>query len=223
MSVSCAIGRHQFLLRRLHSLTGLVFGGYIIIHLLTNASLAQGTNPDMFQAQVDKIHSLPFLWAIEWTFIYLPILFHTFYGIYIIVTGQPNTDQYPYTRNYLYLWQRISAVVIAAFIFFHVLAMKGWFTNSLTFHPDDATASVARHMRASVFVAFGIYPIGILASCYHLANGFFTGAITWGLTISAAAQKRWGMVCVGIFLFSFGCGMLALAAAIRDGYIIVHS
>ena len=58
-----------------------------------------------------------------------------------------------------------------------------------------------------------VYPIGILASCYHLANGFWTAAITWGLTISNGAIKRWGYVCVGIFALTFIAGMIALIAA----------
>ena len=56
--------------------------------------------------------------------------------------------------------------------------------------------------------------LGILASAFHLANGFWTAAITWGLTISANAQRRWGAVCVGIFCFAFACGMLAVFSAI---------
>ena len=55
----------------------------------------------------------------------------------------------------------------------------------------------------------------MLASCYHLANGFWTAAITWGLTVSKAAQRRWGFVCVGIFGLTFVCGMLALVGAIK--------
>src|SRR2546421_3437681 len=78
-------GRHHFLLRRLHSLTGLVFGGYLIVHLLVNATIAQ--LGDTYQVQVRKIHELPFIWAIEWGMIYLPILYHTFYGIWITLTG----------------------------------------------------------------------------------------------------------------------------------------
>ena len=35
-------GRNHFLIRRLHSLTGIVFGGYLVIHLLVNATIAQG-------------------------------------------------------------------------------------------------------------------------------------------------------------------------------------
>src|SRR4029078_158998 len=34
-------GKHHFLLRRLHSLTGIVFGGYLVVHLTVNATLAR--------------------------------------------------------------------------------------------------------------------------------------------------------------------------------------
>jgi succinate dehydrogenase / fumarate reductase cytochrome b subunit len=207
-------GSHHFLLRRLHSLTGLVFGGYLIVHLLVNATLIQGTNPDVYQLQVDKIHSLPFLWAVEWIFIYLPILYHTVYGIWITVTGQPNVGNYPYRKNWFYLWQRVSALVIVAFILFHVLGMKGLFGETLAFNPNHATSSTVRHIGSNWFVTYFVYPLGILASCYHLANGFWTAAITWGLTVSSASQRRWGFVCAGLFALTLACGILALVAVI---------
>ena len=206
--------RHHFLLRRLHSLTGLVFGGYLVVHLLVNATIAQGGV--VYQQQVDKIHSLPFLPVIEWTFIYLPILFHTVYGIWITVTGQPNVNRYAYTKNWFYVLQRISAIVIVFFMLFHVLSLKyGLFGTNLSFDPHRALGTVGRHFDTSWFLVAIVYPIGILASCYHLANGFWTAAITWGLTVSAAAQKRWGYVCAGLFALTFITGMIALIAGAR--------
>jgi succinate dehydrogenase / fumarate reductase cytochrome b subunit len=73
-----------------------------------------------------------------------------------------------------------------------------------------------------VWVAYFVYPLGILASCFHLANGFWTAGITWGLTISAAAQRRWGYVCAGLFFFALLCGFLALGATIHDKAMILH-
>jgi succinate dehydrogenase cytochrome b subunit len=224
LSVPTFAGGSSFLLRRLHSLTGLIFGGYIIVHLLVNATLIQGgsgTN-DIYQLQVNKIHALPFLWAVEWIFIYLPILFHTVYGVWIIVGGQPNVEKYPYARNYFYLVQRVSAVLIALFLVFHVLGMKGLWGSALQFIPEDATRSTARHINSSLWVAYFVYPIGIAASCFHLANGIWTAAITWGLTISAGSQRRWGYVCSALFVFTLICGFLALGAAIHDKAILVH-
>jgi hypothetical protein len=40
----------------------------------------------------------------------------------------------------------------------------------------------------------------------------WAAAITWGLTISQASQKRWGMICVGLFALTFIAGMVALIA-----------
>ena len=58
------------------------------------------------------------------------------------------------------------------------------------------------HGRAQGKAHAVVYPVGILSSCYHLANGFWTMAITWGLTISAGAQRRWGYVCGGLFVLA---------------------
>jgi len=214
--------RTYFLLRRLHSLTGLLFGGYLVVHLIVNATLIEGVRhagqPDIYQQQVDKIHSLPFLTMVEWTFIYLPILYHTFYGIWITATGQPNIDRYGYAKNWCYTLQRVSAIILIFFIAFHVLAMKGVFGQTLKFDPvGHATDSAARHFNSAWWIWGLVYPIGILASCYHLANGFWTAGITWGLTVSAHAIRRWGAICTLLFFLTFGCGMTALVALVRMG------
>jgi succinate dehydrogenase / fumarate reductase cytochrome b subunit len=207
-------GTTHFLLRRLHSLTGLIFGGYLVVHLIVNATLIQMGG--VFQTQVNKIHDLPFLWAFEWGLIYLPILYHTVYGVWIIVTGQPNVHQYRYIRNIFYVLQRTSAVIIVLFMIFHVFSLKyGWFGATLTFDPHNASGTVARHMQASFILPWIVYPIGVLASCYHLANGLWTAGITWGLTISAGAQRRWGYICAAIGVVLSVLGFLALIAAAR--------
>lgn len=221
--LSCASGGSAyFLLRRLHSLTGLVFGGYLVVHLIINATLIQGTSPDVFQMQVDKIHSLPFLHVIEWTFIYLPILFHTVYGIWITISGRPNVGHYPYAKNLMYALQRSSAFVIVVFMFVHVLGMKGLLGSTLTFEATRATASTVRHVHAHWAIAYLLYPIGVLASCFHLANGFWAAGITWGLTISAQAQRRWGMACIGLFVLTLACGTMALIAVFGADHISVR-
>ncbi len=50
----------------------------------------------------------------------------------------------------------------------------------------------------------------------------WTAGITWGLTISAGSQRRWGYVCSALFVFTLICGFLALGAAIHDKAILVH-
>jgi succinate dehydrogenase / fumarate reductase cytochrome b subunit len=224
-------GKANFLFRRLHSLTGILFGGYVLIHLAVNASLVEGLrygvdgagNPipayqTVYQQQVDKIHSLPFLWAISAVAILLPIVYHTIHGLYITLHGRPNVAQYGYTRNWLYMLQRVSALVLILFIAFHVLSFKGAFNavlgNDLHFVPSRATPSTILHLQSHWWIGWVLYPIGILAATFHLANGFYAAGIAWGLTVSEAAQRRWGILCIGLFLFSTACGFTALVSSL---------
>ena len=200
-----------------------MFSGYLVVHLLINFTLVQGTNPDVFQKQVDKIHGLPLLTAIEWGAIYLPIIFHTVYGIYLGLAARPNNAEYGYTKNWFYLFQRISAAILVFFILFHVLTMKGVFGGdlgkALTFVPvDHATQSTINHFNARWWVTYVIYPVGLLAGTFHLANGLWTAAIAWGLTVSAKAQRRWGYVCAGIFVMTTFWAFAALTKAASGTY-----
>ena len=199
-----------------------MFGGYLFIHLGVNATLAEGVRHDgrvsEFQMLVNYIHSTPFLPLVEWSFIFLPLLYHTIYGFWIISSGQPNVGKYGYTRNWLYILQRISGLVIVLFALFHILTMKGWlpgeFASALEFKPLEATDSTVRHLYSAWWIWAVTYPIGILASAFHTVNGFYAAAITWGLTISATAQKRWGVLCVLLFFGLFSAGMTALVAGV---------
>ena len=93
------LGRHEFLVRRLHSLTGLIpVGAYMVVHLLVNSSLLTG--PSTFQKNVYQIHGLEdALLFVEWAFIFLPILFHGLIGLLIFGSGQSNVGTYPLRRQ----------------------------------------------------------------------------------------------------------------------------
>ena len=55
--IASVFGRHEFVIRRLHSLTGLVpVGAFLFVHFVTNVSILDG--PATFQMRVDQIHSL---------------------------------------------------------------------------------------------------------------------------------------------------------------------
>lgn len=210
-------GPAYLLIRRLQSLTGIVFGAYLLVHLLVNATIAQGGHH--YQAQVDKIHGLPFLQGIEWAAIFLPFLVHAIYGVFIAVAGRPNVTHYPYQRNVFYLLQRISAVIILAFILFHVLSLKfGAFGRDLTFIPEEqALASIGHHMSYRWYLPWIVYPIGVIASAYHTANGLWGAAITWGLTVSSTAQRRFGYICAVLGVIMTILGLIAVVASAQLG------
>ena len=212
--------KYHFLLRRLHSLTGLMpVGVFLVIHLSANATvLAPGPAGAEFQRSVERIHSLgPLLVPVEIVGIFLPLLFHSLLGFQIIFTGQSNAQQYRYGSNIRYTLQRITGVIAFVFIFYHVWQLH-WLGGGLgggNFRAHDdtgagvAAATTAATIQAAWWIA-PIYVIGIVSAVFHLANGIWTSLITWGITIRPRTQRTAGYVCAafGVVLCVVGLGAL---------------
>ena len=125
---------NSFILRRLHSLTGVFLALYLFEHLLTNAQAARylGENGQGFIDSVNWIHSLPFLKAIEILLLGVPIAIHLIWGIRYLFTGAPNSfntngtkpalPEYP--RNHAYTWQRITSWILVFGLIGHVIQMR---------------------------------------------------------------------------------------------------
>lgn len=210
--------RHEFAIRRLHSLTGIVpLGVYMVVHLTTNASLLN--NVAAYQRAVYQIHGLGYVLPIvEWGFIFLPLLFHGLIGVWIVRTGQMNTDHYRYAANKRYAWQRWTGMIALVFLLVHVFHMHGWFHATVwlefvatplgmgRFRAYSAASTMAEAMDGFLWPTF--YLIGVLACVYHLANGLWAAGITWGLWITPQAQARATKLCgvIGIALAVIGTG-----------------
>lgn len=212
------LGKHAFLISRLHSLSGLVpVGVFLCIHLLTNASvLIPGEPGAEFQRAVERIHGLgPLLVPVEIIGIFVPLLFHALLGFVIIFTGQPNAQQYRYGSNIRYTLQRVSGVIAFVFIMYHVWQMHWLGTpfggGKFAVHDDLGAPLAAKTAAAAIQAAWWIapiYAIGIIASVYHLANGIWTSLITWGITIRPQTQRAAGYVCAvfGVVMSLVGLG-----------------
>lgn len=218
--------KHEFAIRRVHSLLGLVpLGLYMCVHLTTNASLLNGS--ETFQRAVFLIHSpgklLP---IIEWGFIFIPLVFHAVIGVWIAKTGRDNSSSYRFVNNKRYVWQRWTGVIALVYLFCHVLHLHGWFHAHVwldvirpvglgAFRPYNAASSLVYAMQGFFWPAF--YYIGVMACIYHLANGVWTAGITWGLWISPAAQARASKVCVAFGVILAVIGSSAWWAAVSPG------
>lgn len=210
-------GKYHFLLRRLHSLTGILpVGVFLCFHLFTNFQMLVGN----FQHEVQFIHDMPALLFIEIFGLWLPIGFHAALGVVYTFTGVPNSTAYSYQDNWRYTFQRITGILALLFIFVHVAKLRwGWTFGGMLDTPfylsgpngeplAKATTAIALQ-HAFPLVAI-MYVVGVYSCVYHFANGLWTAAITWGLTVSVAAQKRWGQVCtaVGVALAIFTAGAI---------------
>lgn len=194
------LARNEFLLRRLHSLSGIIpVGAYMVVHLLTNSTILDSALT--FQKNVYTIHSLgQILPLVEWVFIFIPLLFHAIFGVVIIRGGLPNSSTYKYGNNIRYTLQRATGMIAFVFIMWHVFHMHGWFHSKwwtdgvaaplggYMFRPYNAASTAAEAL--SPLIVQILYAIGILSCVFHLANGIWTFGITWGIWITPAAQHR---------------------------------
>ena len=213
--------RYYFLIRRLHSLSGLIpVGVFLVVHLSTNATvLAPGAVGAEFQKSVERIHALgPLLVPVEIVGIFLPLLFHTIVGFQIIFTSRSNTQYYRYGGNVRYTLQRATGMIAFVFILYHVWQMH-WFGKGIgggAFQLHDAgggpigAMTTAQAIQAAWWIA-PLYAIGVLSSVFHLANGIWTSLITWGITIRPRSQQIAGYFCAafGVVLSLVGLGALS--------------
>src|SRR5215475_12082170 len=73
---------YSFIWRKLHSLSGIVpIGAFLIEHIISNFEAIHGWTA--YGQQVKFLNALPLVRVLEWTFIFIPILYHGFYGLYI--------------------------------------------------------------------------------------------------------------------------------------------
>ena len=204
--------RYHFLIRRLHSLSGIIpVGVFLCIHLSVNASILAGR--DAFQFAVDQIHildNLGILKAVEVLFIFAPIAFHALVGVLIWFTSKPNLFDYKYGGNIRYTFQRWTGVLAIVFIVVHLWHVHWIIPGGSEFDPHAASSSAIAAMAAPW--AGPVYAIGLLCAVFHLANGIWTFLITWGVTISPKAQKISGGAC---FIIGLVLALIGLSALVK--------
>lgn len=205
------LDRNHFLLRRLHSLSGIIpVGAFLIEHLLTNSGSWYG--PARYNRDVKWIQDLPFLSVMEWAFIFLPLAFHAGYGFYIAISSQPNVRHYPYLNNRRYSLQRVTAYITLAFVIFHLLHYRfAHLFGGPSFADAGDWYAVTRdgllHWRfVPGWLMVSFYAVGLTAAVYHFANGLWTFSISWGILGGPESQRWFQYVCllIGIAICFWG-------------------
>lgn len=204
MTDTASIDSPHFLLRRLHSLSGLLpVGAFLCFHLWENSQSRFGA--EHYNGEVVAfLQGMNYLLVLEVFVIALPILFHGLYGLVITAQARPELTRYRYARNGLYWMQRISGVGILVFLLIHVgmTRIQGLWQPAIR---ADLYGYLQSMLSQPWMLA--IYTVGLLLAVFHLANGLWSMAIVWGLTTSARAQALFGYLCLGIGLLLAGLGI----------------
>jgi len=201
---------NSFLLRRLHSLTGIVpIGAFLLEHFISNYEAFKG--PEAYGKQVAFLNSLPFVVGMELFFIWIPILYHGLYGVWIWWRGDSNVSDYPWQGNWLYTSQRWTGIIALIYIVQHTYYLR--FTGlHLPTHPMQSFAKVQGEFQNPWMIAF--YAVGIIAASWHFAYGIWLFCAKWGITTGEVARRRLGYLCVLLAL-----GLISLGAVSMYGFL----
>jgi succinate dehydrogenase / fumarate reductase, cytochrome b subunit len=193
---------YSFVLRRLHSLSGIVpVGLFLIEHFISNAFATRG--PASYSSQVKLLSGFPFVFYLELFGIWIPIAYHGLYGFYIWYRGDGNLGEYPWTGNWLYTSQRWTGAIAFFYMGWHTYTMRFSGIHILS-HPGAAFGKVQAEFQSPWAVAF--YAVGILCASWHFAYGLWLFAAKWGITTGDRARRKFGYVCAVIALLFIGVG-----------------
>src|SRR5260221_854485 len=104
----------SYLLRKLHSLSGILpVGAFLAEHFWSNSAAL--VSAQKYDAVSQELQTIPFRPLVEWVAIFLPILFHGGYGIYIWLPGKSNISHNPGVGNWLSTIQASTLLVTLGF------------------------------------------------------------------------------------------------------------
>ena len=183
----------EFVLRKLQSLSGfLPLAVFLMFHLVANATSM--IDAGLYYQFINVMGAIPGLIVIEIVIIFLPLIVHGLMGLYIVFTGRNNPKRYAYFRNWAFMLQRISGVIIFAFLLWHVSTIKFGSDHSASL----MILNVYDQMHHSIFSI--CYVVSLIAVSFHVCNGLWGFAINWGILPGMRAQKVFGYICIALFI-----------------------
>jgi succinate dehydrogenase / fumarate reductase cytochrome b subunit len=205
---------NEFLWRKLHSLLGIIpIGAFLLEHLLSNFEALKG--PIAYGDQVKFLNGLPLVRVLEWVFIFLPILYHGCYGVWIWLKGKSNIVYYPWAGNWMYTAQRYTGLIALVYIGQHG-ARQRFMGVQLPEHPYAAFHKVQMELQNPWLLTF--YIVAMIAICWHFSYGVWLFAAKWGITPGETARKRFGWACTGLGVVLAVMGLWSIWAFVGGQY-----
>lgn len=197
--------QREFFYRRLHSLLGVIpIGIFVVQHLIVNHFAVYGA--ESFNKAANFMANLPFVLVLETFVIYLPILFHAILGVYIVFVAKNNVKRYGYFRNWMFFLQRITGIITFVFIVVHV-----WQTRVQVALGTELNFTLMEDILTNQFY-FWFYLIGVISTVFHLANGLWSFAVSWGITQSPRSQLMVTYATIFVFIAVSYVGVRSLLA-----------
>lgn len=164
-----------------------------------------GKRPLQYGRHLLSAHALQIV--LETFIIFLPLLFHALYGVYLAFTSSVTVGTFTYFRNWRYVFQRITGLIALLFVAWHIYGTK--LQVELT-GVDPSFAMVAGIVGNPLGLT--LFALGLLCCVYHFVNGLWTFLITWGITLTPRSQKISEYILIVVFFVFAAFSMKALFA-----------
>lgn len=205
--VTILSNNREFYWRRLHSLLGVIpVGLFLVFHLSLNFTATGGEDAYNNSTGVMDLVPHSLLLIVEWVVIYIPLLFHGLYGVYIAFTATHNVNRFGTFRNWMFALQRFTGVFLVIFIAWHIFQTR---------IQKALGAEVDFNMMEEIVsnpLMLAFYIVGILSATFHLANGLWSFLVSWGITQSPSSQKVATYVTMIFFVLVSIIGVAAILA-----------
>jgi succinate dehydrogenase / fumarate reductase cytochrome b subunit len=187
--------------------------------MLTNYAAFQG-GAQAFDEKVQAIHDLPLLLVLEILFIWLPLLYHGGYGLYVAYQSRNNTIRYSYWRNMMFSLQRITGIMAFVFLIWHMWSTRVQVALG-TVEVDGLGALM--HDIATNPLYYWLYIVGIVASVFDFSNGLWSFFVSWGITIGQRAQRVSSVATILLFLVCSTMFILAFNAFLDESFALIRN
>ncbi|MDR3764677.1 MAG: hypothetical protein P4M01_11320 [Acidobacteriota bacterium] len=199
--------------RRIHALSGLLFTGFLLIHLGVSA---MAVRPELYQAAVNQVESvLAFSPGLILSAIFLPFAVQAGLGLYLVQHHglRYNVKKCNRGGKLRFFLQRWSGLAILAFFLFHVGTLHMWglhlayrlthasalagYAAGGLFQPQAAFASTVQGIThvfggaAANGVLLAATLLAVLLTAFHAGNGAWTGGIVWKISGTRVNATLW--------------------------------
>lgn len=192
--------------RRLFTLSGVApLGAFLVLHAITNERAVRGEAA--FLSAMAKYDRVPAFAALEVLLVYVPLLFHTAFGLWLIATRRPFVEQSPYPPSWRFA-VRATGVAGALFLVLHLPELR---FRTLRFVSSPSGGELLTWLTADLSSTFHGWPVRavvyLLASAcmtFHFAAGSwaaFAGTRLGAEDARARRRSAWAAALAGSTLW----------------------
>lgn len=203
MTETALAPRRSALLRRAFTLSGVFpLGAFLVLHVVANLRALDGD--DAFDRAVRAFTRVPLLGLVEALFVFAPLLFHTGFGLWLVVRRRPLRTPSPYSPTFRAA-MRVTGVLAVAFLAMHLPELR---FREPAVRPGGAVLLAVLDADLSS-MAHGLpwravaYLLGSACVCFHFAVGLwgFFAATPRGAVARTRRHAGGWAVAVGVTLW----------------------